>query len=308
MTGVTVALMTSEPREIITVLSELSYLECPRWHDGRLWVVDFYTFRVLSLAEDGSDLRVEADVPQQPSGLGWLPDGRLLVVSMRDAKILRREEDGELVVHADLSAHVTGHPNDMVVDDQGRAFVGNFGFDLMGGGDVTPTVLLRVDPDGTVTQVADDLWFPNGSVITDDGVLIVDETFGNRVTAFDLEQDGSLSNRRTWAQFGDLPTSPALGEVIPGLAVAPDGCGLDAEGCLWLADAVNARVLRVREGGEIVEEIATGLGVFACMLGGADGRTLFLCCAPDFDEHARSAAREAELRAVRVDVPHAGTP
>ncbi len=301
--------MTSERApEITTVLSELSYLECPRWHDGRLWVVDFYTYRVLSLAEDGSDLRVEAHVPQQPSGLGWLPDGRLLVVSMRDATILRREQDGELVVHADLSAHVTGHPNDMVVDDQGRAFVGNFGFDLMAGADVTPTVLLRVDPDGTVTEVADDLWFPNGSVITADGVLIVDETFGNRVTAFDIESDGSLSNRRTWAKFGELPTSTVLGEVVPGLAVAPDGCGLDAEGCLWLADAVNGRVLRVREGGEIVEEISTGTGVFACMLGGSDGRTLFLCCAPDFDEHARSAAREAELRAVRVAVPHAGTP
>ncbi|MCW2710556.1 MAG: 6-deoxy-6-sulfogluconolactonase [Marmoricola sp.] len=294
--------------DFITVLSERSYLECPRWHDGRLWVVDFYTYEVLSMAEDGSDLRVEASVPKQPSGLGWLPDGRLLVVSMRDSTILRREEDGELVVHADLSAHVGGHPNDMVVDDQGRAFVGNFGFDLMGGADVRSTVLLRVDPDGSVTQVADDLWFPNGSVITDDGVLLVDETFGNRITAFDIEPDGSLANRRVWAQFGELPSSPVLGEVIPGLAVAPDGCGLDAEGCLWLADAVNGRVLRVREGGEIIDEIPVGTGVFACMLGGSDGRTLYLCCAPDFDEHARSAAREAELRAVRVDVPHGGRP
>jgi sugar lactone lactonase YvrE len=295
-------------RELITVLSERSYLECPRWHEGRLWVVDFYTYEVLSMAEDGSDLRVEVSVPKQPSGLGWLPDGRLLVVSMRDSTILRREEAGELVVHADLSAYVGGHPNDMVVDDQGRAFVGNFGFDLMGGADVRSTVLLRVDPDGSVTQVADDLWFPNGSVITDDGVLLVDETFGNRVTAFDIEPDGSLANRRVWAQFGELPSSPVLGEVIPGLAVAPDGCGLDAEGCLWLADAVNGRVLRVREGGEIVDEIPVGTGVFACMLGGSDGRTLYLCCAPDFDEHARSAAREAELRAVRVEVPHGGRP
>jgi sugar lactone lactonase YvrE len=295
-------------RELTTVLSERAYLECPRWHDGRLWIVDFYTYEVLSLAEDGSDVRVEASVPQQPSGLGWLPDGRLLVVSMRDSTILRREADGELVVHADLSSYVAGHPNDMVVDDQGRAYVGNFGFDLMGGADVAPTVLLRVDPDGTVTQVADDLWFPNGSVITGDGVLLVDETFGNRVSAFDIAPDGSLSSRRDWAKFGELPTSTQLGEVIPSLAVAPDGCGLDAEGCLWLADAVNGRVLRVREGGEVVDEIAVDMGVFACMLGGSDGRTLFLCCAPDFDEHARSAAREGELRTVRVDVPHAGTP
>jgi sugar lactone lactonase YvrE len=295
-------------REVTTILSQRAYLECPRWHDGRLWVVDFYTYEVLSLAEDGSDLRVEAHVPGQPSGLGWLPDGRLLVVSMRDFTLLRREEGGELVVHADLSSHVAGHPNDMVVDDRGRAFVGNFGFDLMAGADVASTGLLRVDPDGTVTEVADDLWFPNGSVITEDGVLLVDETFANRVTAFDIAPDGSLSNRREWATFADLPTSSVLAEVIPALAVAPDGCGLDAEGCLWLADAVNARVLRVREGGEVLDEIAVGTGVFACMLGGSDGRTLFLCCAPDFDEHARSVAREAELRTVRVDVPHAGTP
>jgi sugar lactone lactonase YvrE len=295
-------------RELTTVLSERAYLECPRWHEGRLWIVDFYTYEVLSMAEDGSDVRVEASVPQQPSGLGWLPDGRLLVVSMRDSTILRREADGELVVHADLSSYVAGHPNDMVVDDQGRAFVGNFGFDLMGGADVAPTVLLRVDPDGSVTQVADGLWFPNGSVITEDGVLLVDETFGNRVSAFDIAPDGSLSARRDWARFGDVPTATQLGEVLPSLAVAPDGCGLDAEGCLWLADAVNGRVLRVREGGEVVDEIAVDMGVFACMLGGSDGRTLFLCCAPDFDEHARSAAREAELRTVRVDVPHAGRP
>lgn len=148
--------------EVKTVLTGMSYLECPRWHDGRIWVADFYTHQVVSAAEDGSDLRVEAEVPGQPSGLGWLPDGRLLVVSMSDATLLRREHDGSLVVHADLEPHVSGHPNDMVVDEQGRAWVGNFGFDLMAGADIAPTVLLRVDPDGTVTEVADDLWFPNG--------------------------------------------------------------------------------------------------------------------------------------------------
>ena len=294
--------------DVQTVLRDLSYLECPRWHDGRLWVADFYTHRVYSAAEDGSDLRVEAEVPQQPSGLGWLPDGRLLIVSMRDATLLRREADGALVVHADLSAHVAGHPNDMVVDALGRAYVGNFGFDLMGGADLAPTGLLRVDPDGTVTEVADDLWFPNGSVITPDGVLLVDETFGNRITAFDIGVDGSLANRRVWAQFGDLPTSRSLADAVPQLVVAPDGCGLDAEGCLWVADATHGRVIRVREGGEIVDAVVPGTGVFACMLGGADGRTLYLCCAPDFDEHARSAAREAELRSVRVSVPHGGMP
>ena len=187
-------------RELTTVLTDRAYLECPRWHDGRLWVVDFYTYEVLSAAEDGSDLRVEAEVPQQPSGLGWLPDGRLLVVSMRDAKLLRREPDGALVVHADLAPHVSGHPNDMVVDGEGRAYVGNFGFDLMAGAPIGPAALLRVDPDGTVTRIVEDLMFPNGSVLTDDGVLLVGETFGNRVTAFDVAADGSLTGRRAWGR------------------------------------------------------------------------------------------------------------
>lgn len=294
--------------EFSTVLTDLSYLECPRWHGGRIWVSDFYTHQVLSAAEDGSDLRTEAEVPGQPSGLGWLPDGRLLVVSQHDNRLLRREPDGSLVTHADLSAHAPGELNDMVVDDAGRAFVGNFGFDLMAGADVAPTNLHRVDADGTVTEVADELWFPNGSVLTDDGVLLVDETFGNRVTAFDVAADGSLTNRRVWASFGDLPTQRGLQDALGKLTVGPDGCGLDAEGALWLADALGGRVLRVREGGEVLDEIPVGSGVFACMLGGRDGRTLFLCSAPDFDRTARSAAREAQLLAVRVEVPHGGRP
>jgi sugar lactone lactonase YvrE len=295
-------------REITTVVDDLSFPECPRWHEGRLWFVDFYTYRVCSAAEDGGDVRVEAEVGGQPSGLGWLPDGRLLVVSMRDARLLRREHDGTLVTHADLSGHVAGHPNDMVVDSRGRAFVGEFGFDLMGGAPLEPASLLRVDPDGTVTTVADDLWFPNGSVITDDDVLVVCETFGNRVTAFDITEAGELVRRRTWARFGELPSAGELGQAFSQVAVAADGCCLDADGALWVADAMGNRVLRVREGGGIVEEIPVGTGVFACMLGGHDGRTLFVCAAPDFQEEARKQAREGELRAVRVEVPHAGRP
>jgi sugar lactone lactonase YvrE len=295
-------------REINTVLTGMSYLECPRWHEDRIWVADFYRHQVVSATEDGQDLRVEAEVPQQPSGLGWLPDGRLLVVSMRDRKLLRREAGGELVMHADLADHVGGHPNDMVVDAQGRAYVGNFGFDLMGGADIAPSWLLRVDPDGSVTRVAEDLWFANGSVITDDGVLIVDETFGNRVSAFDIEPGGSLANRRNWATFGELPAARGLGDALPGLVVAADGCALDAEGALWIADALHGRVIRVLEGGQIVAEIIAGVGVFACGLGGADGRILFICTAPDFDERARAAAREAQLLSTRVEVPHAGRP
>jgi sugar lactone lactonase YvrE len=288
-----------------TVIDGFSYLEGPRWHDERIWFSDFYTQRVLSAREDGSDPRVEATVPRQPSGLGWLPDGRLLIVSMRDRKLLRREPDGTLVTHADLSKHATGHLNDMVVDAHGRAYVGNFGFDLMGGAALEPAALHRADPDGTVTEVATDLWFPNGSVITKDGVLLVNETFGNRVTAFDLTGDGRLTGRRTWAEFGPLPTHRDIGEILPQLSVAPDGCCLDAEGALWIADAAGGRLIRVTEGGKIVEEVSPGTPVFACALGGAAGKTLFACAAPDFDEGARKAAREAGLIAVQVTVPGA---
>ena len=295
-------------REISVVLDGYSYTECPRWHEGRLWFADFYTHQVVSAQADGSEVRVEAEVPQQPSGLGWLPDGRLLVVSMRDSKLLRREKSGDLVEHADLAPYATGHPNDMVVDEQGRAYVGNFGFDLMAGAPISSATLVRVDPDGSVTEVAEELLFPNGSAITLDGTLVVSETFGNRIAAFDIADDGSLSNRRAWATFGAVPDTTAVGEALPQLAVAPDGLCLDAEGAVWAADALNGRTIRVREGGEIVDEVTCDSGVFACMLGGDDGRTLFLSAAPDFDEHARSAAREARVLAVHVDVPHAGLP
>ncbi|TWP38196.1 SMP-30/gluconolactonase/LRE family protein [Leekyejoonella antrihumi] len=296
-------------REIQTVVSGMSYTECPRWHDGRLWFVDFYTHAIYSVTQDGSEQRVEVEVPAQPSGLGWLPDGRLVFVSMKDSKVMRREPDGALVVHADVAAFVGGHPNDMVVDGQGRCWLGDFGFDLMGGADIETTGLLRIDPDGSVTQVATDLWFPNGSVVTPDGsTLIVDETFGNRISAFEIRPDGSLGERRDWARFGDLPTSRVVAQAVPEAVYGPDGCCLDAQGALWVADAVGGRVCRVAEGGEIRETITPGTGVFACMLGGSDGRTLFMSCAPDFDEHARSAAREADIRAVTVDVPHAGLP
>ena len=295
-------------RDVNVVLEGYSFTECPRWHDGRLWFADFYTHRVLSARADGSDVRVEAEVPQQPSGLGWLPDGRLLVVSMRDRTLLRREDSGELVLHADLAPYVTGHPNDMVVDHQGRAFVGNFGFDLMGGAPIDPADLLSVTPDGEVSVVAKDLLFPNGSAITPGGTLVVSETFGNRIAAFDVAADGSLSRRRDWARFGDVPASRVIDDVLPHLVVAPDGLCLDAEDAVWVADAQHARVLRVREGGEVVEEIAVDSGVFACMLGGDDGRTLLMCAAPDFGEESRSAAREAVLLTATVDVPHAGLP
>lgn len=288
-----------------TVVRDRAFLEAPRWHDGRLWLSDFYAFEVLSVCEDGSDLRVEARVPGQPAGLGWLPDGRLLVVSMRDRTLLRREHNGDLVTHADLGDYATGHLNDMAVDATGRAYLGNFGFDLMGGAPMELGALHRVDPDGTVTEAAAGLWFANGMVITADDVLLVNETFGNRVSAFDIAADGRLTNQRVWAQFGPLPTGRELDRVVAQTTVGSDGCCLDAEGALWIADATGGRLLRVVEGGTVTDEIRPGSNVYACALGGADGRTLFACLAPDFDESARSAAREASLFAMRVAVPAA---
>lgn len=294
-------------RDITVVLDGFSYLECPRWRDGRLWVSDFYTNQVVTTDGHG-DTALVAEVPNQPSGLGFLPDGRALIASMRDHRVLVHDGSGELSVHADLSDAVSGVLNDMVVDQRGRAYVGNFGFDLMGGAALRYTTLTRVDPDGAVTTVADDLGFPNGMVILPEGVLVVAETFAGRLTAFDIDEDGGLANRRVWAGFGRPPRTDDVGQAVEQLAVGPDGICADAEGAIWVADALHARVLRIREGGEILEEIPTGTGVFACMLGGDDGRTLFLCTAPSFAEHERRPVREAELKAVRVDVPHAGLP
>ena len=294
-------------RKLSVVLDGYSYLECPRWRDGRLWVSDFYTNQVVATDGRGST-EVIAEVPGQPSGLGFLPDGRALIVSMRDHRILVRDDAGQLSEHADLSGAVSGMPNDMVVDESGRAFVGDFGFDLMGGAPLRYATLTRVDPDGTVTTVAEDLGFPNGIVILPGGVLLVAETFAGRITAFDIGEDGGLGNRRVWAQFGETPQTEDVGEAVERLQVGPDGICADAEGAIWVADALHARAIRVREGGEIVDEIPTGMGVFACMLGGEDGRTLLLCCAPDYFEQMRRNAREAVLLTTTVEVPHAGLP
>jgi len=296
-------------RELTTLSTGGSYFEGPRWHDGTWWVSDFYTREVRRVTAAGEET-VVVTVDQQPSGLGWLPDGSLVVVSMKDHRLLRWD-GGEPTTYADLSEHCGGHLNDLVVDAHGRVFVGDFGFDLMGGGDAEPATLKRVDPDGSVHVVADGLRFPNGSVITPDGgTLVVGETLGNRYTAFDLADDGSLSNRRVWASLGDEITGTTTEEVLGQVVVAPDGCALDAEGHIWAADAVGGRVARIAPGGSIVESVPApeGLGVFACMLGGEDGRTLLMCCAPDFYEHNRAPVREAVLLATEVGVAHAGRP
>lgn len=247
-------------------------------------------------------------MPQQPSGLGFLPDGRMLIVSMRDRKVLRREVNGTLVEHADLSRLAPWHLNDMLVDHNGRAWVGNFGFDLMGGASAVTTVLICVEPDGTIKVVADRLGFPIGMALTPDGrTLIVAESTMNRLSAFEVAA-GSLGKRRTWASFGDPPTSTDVGELFGQATVAPDGICLDAEGAVWVADAAHGRLLRVAEGGHILEERKTGVSVFACMLGGGDGRTLFACAAPTSQEAAASANHQASILMTKVDVPHAGLP
>lgn len=297
-------------RRLETLLTGGAFFEGPRWRDDRWWVSDFYRHGVYSVLPGGEEALV-MEVPGQPSGLGWMPDGSLLMVSMRDRRLLRRAPQGQVVEHARLDELATGHCNDMVVDAQGRAWVGNFGFDLMAGADPRGASLLRVDPDGTVAAVADNLYFPNGAVITPDGeTLIVGETFGNRLTAFTIGEDGTLGDRRVWAQFGPSPTPGSRADMARQLTVAPDGCCLDAEGCIWVADAMGGRCIRVVEGGAIVDEIAAppGTGVFACMLGGEDGCTLLLCCAPDSSEKRRAGTREASLMSCRVDVPHAGLP
>jgi sugar lactone lactonase YvrE len=297
-------------RELTRLFEGGAFLEGPRWHDGRWWTSDFYRRLVMTVAPGGSAATVMT-VEQQPSGLGWMPDGSLLVVSMKDHRVLRRSPAGEVTVHADLAAHCKGHLNDMVVDSQGRAYVGEFGFDLMGFADPAPAKLMRVDPDGSVVVLADDMLFPNGAVITPEGdTLIVGETAAARYTAFTLAADGSLSDRRVWAQVAPAPELGPLEQTLPQLGFGPDGCALDADGCIWAADAVGARCARVAQGGEIVDEIKApeGLGIFACMLGGEDGRTLLLCAAPDFLEANRAQAREAALLTTVVDAPHAGLP
>ncbi|WP_336367586.1 SMP-30/gluconolactonase/LRE family protein [Marinobacter sp. C2H3] len=298
----------------MTTLAQLTdggcFFEGPRWHDGRWWVSDFYRHGVFTVTPEGRMDRV-LDMPEQSSGLGWLPDGSLLVVSMLDHTVLRWHPELGLSTYADIGEYATGHLNDLVVSAEGTAWVGNFGFDLMGGADVAPATLVRIDTDGTVSPAADDLWFPNGMVITPDGgTLVVGETFGNAMTAFTIGADGSLTDRRPWAAFGPRPALGSRRDMLAQLSVGPDGCCLDAEGQIWIADAFNQRCIRVAEGGAITQEIRApeGQGVFACMLGGDDGRTLLLCCAPDSAASRRKAAREAVLMTARVDVPHAGRP
>lgn len=282
-------------RSTEVLLDGLAFPEGPRWHEGRLWFSDMHADVVMTVDLDGRSERV-VEVPEQPSGLGWLPDGRLLVVSMKDRRLLRLDDEG-LVEVADLSEHATWHCNDMVVDEAGRAYVGNFGAEIHGGasGAPPPAVLCRVDPDGEVHVAARGLSFPNGTVITPDGrTLIVGESFGPRLTAFDVDRaTGDLSNRREWA--------PVSGAV-------PDGICLDAAGAIWLASPISHEVQRVAEGGEVLDRVRVESQAFACMLGGDDGRTLFVCTAAESDPARCRAQATGRIEVVRVDAPHAGLP
>jgi len=275
-----------------TVVDGLTFTEAPRWRDGKLWFSDFYTQRVLTVTPGGR-LETIVEIPQRPSGLGWTPDGALLVVSMLDRRLLR-VDDGKASVVAELSSLATGPCNDMVVDAAGRAFVGNFGFDRHRGEPPRSTCIARVDPDGRVTRAADELSFPNGTVITPDGrTLIVAETLAHRLTAFDVAADGALSSRRVFAALEGC---------------FPDGICLDADGAVWVADARTPRVLRVLDGGRIERTIPTGARfAFACMLGDDDRRTLYLCTSTGSGP-AMADKRDGAIERVRVDVPGAGLP
>jgi len=278
----------------------LYFGEGPRWHEGRLWYSDFYDHAVHAFSPDGGDERV-VEVAAQPSGLGWMPDGSMLIVSMVDRRVLRMDADGSLEEHADLGALAPFHCNDMVVDAEGRAYIGNFGFDLdavMSGAatDRPSTVLIRVDPDGRPTVVAEDLAFPNGAVITPDGAtLILAESLGERLTAFDVGADGSLGNRRVWADLGPL-------------GVVPDGICLDASGAVWVANARAPQAVRVAEGGEALDTVAFSQNCFACMLGGPDGDELWAVTAPGSMQAGVAASPRGRIESVRVAVAHAGLP
>lgn len=276
-----------------TLLESRAFLEGPRWRDGRLFVSDMHRNVVEAVDLEGN-VEVVCEVPNNPSGLGWLPDGRLLVASMLDRTVMRLEPDGTLVAHADLSELASGYINDMVVDDIGRAYVGNFGFDLHNGAEFAAAELVIVEPDGSARLGAGDMAFPNGTVITPDGsTLIVGQSFGRDLVAFDIEANGDLSNRRQWADLGKG---------------TPDGICLDAEGAVWYADPVKGGCVRVAEGGEVLERVETPALAYACMLGGLERRDLFMCVSTTSSPHETLDAMSASVVVVEVDTPGAGIP
>jgi sugar lactone lactonase YvrE len=306
-----------------------------RWHDERLWVSDQGGGAVHTIGLDGS-ARIVVEVPGKPSGLGWLPDGRLLVVSMYQRRVLRMDGD-RLEEHASL-AHLPGFKlNELFVDQAGRAYVGDFGYDidgyiqqhgqfgLMGPGGPPTTFLARIDPDGSVRVVADGLQFPNGCGLLPDGrTLIVAETIGMTLLAFDVDKAGNLTNRRVWAPTMSpwlrtaMRSDGMLGRLSRGLvrraetgplapiaartAFAPDGICVDAEGAVWVANAHGPECLRVARGGKVLERVHTGQTAYSCALGGPDHRTLFIATAPTFLEAEVEKQTAGRIEMTRVEV------
>jgi len=282
--------MATHPRVLV---EGLGIGECPRWHDGRLWFSHWGAAEVLAVDLEGN---VEVAAPGR-DGLGWstawLADDRMLLAG---ETLLRREANGSFIQHADTSAVCTRGCGEIVVDGRGNIYVNSIEFDFLGGGQPTGGVIALVTPDGTVRQVAGDLAFPNGMVVSpDNSTLVVGESFASRLTAFDIADDGTLVNRRTWAD-----------------GIGPDGITMDAEGAIWCSSAVGATdCVRVLEGGEITRRIDLDHFCFACMLGGPDGRTLFMLTADWLGpEHVEEtlARRTGRVLATEVDVPGAGWP
>ena len=275
------------------LLEGLAFPEGPRWHDNKLWFSDFHTRLVMTVGLDGS-VETIVEVPGMPSGLGWLPDGRLLVVSMTDRRLLRLDPAG-LTEIADLSGLAPYHCNDMVVDKQGRAYIGHFGYDLFRGHKFSMASVIMVTADGNVRVVAEDMYLPNGAIIIPDGsTFIVAETFAHRLSAFNIEPDGSLTGRRVWAQLGEH--------------VFPDGICLDTENAIWVADVSGNEVIRVREGGEVTDRVEVSTRGVACMLGGPDRRTLFVMTAGSSQVDEAKAKLSGRVEIVKVAVPGAGLP
>ncbi len=276
-----------------TLLEGLAFPEGPRWHDDRFWFSDIFAETVCTVDLSGGT-EVIAEVAARPSGLGWTTCNELLVVSMNDRQLLRME-DGALCPFTDLSAFATGPCNDMVVDGRGRAYIGNFGFDMFGGAERRPGAIIGVDVDGTVSLAAAELDFPNGMVVTPDGrALIAAESYGNRLSRFTIAVDGTLVDRRLFAELDN---------------VVPDGICLDAEGAVWVADARANRALRVLDGGRIAQTVtvAEGRAVYACALGGPDRQTLLLCTSAARGPESR-VVRQGRIEMTRVAVRGAGWP
>lgn len=285
-----------------TILDGLWFAEGPRWHHDRLWFSDMHGHRVVSTDLAG-DLRVELEVPDdEPSGLGWLPDGRLLVVAMETQQLRRREPDGALVVHADLSSVARGSLNDMIVASDGTAYIGDMGARIHEGGERRPGQTIAVRPDGSWFVAADHLESPNGHVLTPDGrTLLVAESAASRVTAFARNDDGSLTDRRVYAELRPSVDGPPF--------APPDGICLDEEGAVWVADPIGARVLRALPGGATTDEYRVdGLIPVACVLGGPGRRTLFVCAAADWRRDIVRQAPSGVILAIDVEVPGTGSP